>query len=499
MPSWMKRLAQHYDQIRKRYPEDELLILFDIDGTILDMRCMVHHVLKAFDEAHDTDFFKSLVVDDISVHENQVDHLLEGMNLPRAQRERVHRWYVERRWSSEAILKSHHAFRGVMEVIRWFQLQPRTSVGLNTGRPSAIREDTLRSLNELGTEYRVTFSNDLLFMNPGEWEENVGNAKVRGVRHFQESGYRVVAMIDNEPANLTAVADADTTGDILLLHADTIFESKRSALPSGTAGGTDYRISQVISRKALREMMMAEAAPKRVQFVWHGLNDEDNIRQFLASDIHWAEFDVRRAPDGTLIVRHDSLEKTPLMENEEFMLIDDVLTWLEKFDKCVKFDLKESGDVLDRIIEIIRARHYPAERLWMNGAFEVLGETGFRRLASELPGAIIQGPIDFLAPLIVTLPDQGKNVLDVVYGWGINRFSVNWDLPNLTNLLDHMDCWDYEVNLYNVPDLHSFLQAVLLQPRSITSDFNFPKWHYYGRGSGQDAHKFEYQLRTPDG
>lgn len=73
MPSWMKRLAQHYDKIRKRYPEDELLILFDIDGTILDMRCMVHYVLKAFDEAHDTDFFKSLAADDISVHENQVD------------------------------------------------------------------------------------------------------------------------------------------------------------------------------------------------------------------------------------------------------------------------------------------------------------------------------------------------------------------------------------------------------------------------------------------
>ena len=77
----------------------------------------------------------------------------------------------------------------------------------------------------------------------------------------------------------------------------------------------------------------------------------------------------------------------------------------------------------------------------------------------------------------------------------MNRFSVNWDLTNLTNLLDHMDQWGFPVNLYNVPDLHAFLQAVLLQPRSITSDFNFPQWHYYGRGSGQDAHKFEYHLR----
>jgi hypothetical protein len=38
MNSWMQRLSQHYDRMRRHYPDDELMILFDIDGTILDSR-----------------------------------------------------------------------------------------------------------------------------------------------------------------------------------------------------------------------------------------------------------------------------------------------------------------------------------------------------------------------------------------------------------------------------------------------------------------------------
>ncbi len=35
---WMRRLAKHYERVRERYPGERLIVLFDIDGTILDMR-----------------------------------------------------------------------------------------------------------------------------------------------------------------------------------------------------------------------------------------------------------------------------------------------------------------------------------------------------------------------------------------------------------------------------------------------------------------------------
>ncbi len=59
---WMTELASHYEKVRDQHPQDRLIILFDIDGTILDSRHLVHHVLQAFDEEHGTSFsrgFKS--------------------------------------------------------------------------------------------------------------------------------------------------------------------------------------------------------------------------------------------------------------------------------------------------------------------------------------------------------------------------------------------------------------------------------------------------------
>ena len=69
----------------------------------------------------------------------------------------------------------------------------------------------------------------------------------------------------------------------------------------------------------------------------------------------------------------------------------------------------------------------------------------------------------------------------------------------MRHFFDQMDQWGFEVIIYNVPDLEAFLQAVLLLPRSITSDFNFPKWHYYGRGSGKNLRRYEYEIRKSDG
>jgi len=43
----------------------------------------------------------------------------------------------------------------------------------------------------------------------------------------------------------------------------------------------------------------------------------------------------------------------------------------------------------------------------------------------------------------------------------------------------------WETNVYAVPDLQSFLEAAVLLPTSVTADFNFPAWRYFGRGSGQ--------------
>ncbi len=136
-------------------------------------------------------------------------------------------------------------------------------------QPELLRADTLRSLNALGKEYKVTFANELLSMNPHGWEKNVSDSKAEGVRDFQRKGYRICGYIDNEPDNLLAVSEQDIHHEILLLHASMIFESKRKHLPSHSVRGNTDDITELIPESTL---------PRHVQFVWHGVNDEAHLR-----------------------------------------------------------------------------------------------------------------------------------------------------------------------------------------------------------------------------
>lgn len=487
MKSWMAELAAHYEKTRRRYPRDELMILFDIDGTILDMRYMILYVMQAYDQNYGTRFFRDLKVSDINVHENQVEQFLVQLQIPPQEREKILSWYLDHRWSSTAVLESHQPFRGVLEVIRWFQTQPDAYVGLNTGRPESLRADTLNSLNKLSRAYRVSFTSELLHMNPAGWEQEVADAKIGGVQRFQQAGYRIFAVVDNEPDNLQAISDIDPQREILLLHADTIFESKRTKLPPNTVKGKEYDLTELIPEKAL---------PRNIQFVWHGINDRVNLRQFLASEIRWGEFDIRQDPlSQDLILRHDSFAETPLAEDEEWLSLDELLAQLYERGKRVKLDLKAGAGVIDKVLTAVDTYGFDDSHLWFNGNVERLLEEGFRELATAHPGAILQCPVDFLAPLICSAPQKAKEILDRFTTWGINRFSVSWLTEDMRDFFDQMDQWGFEVNIYNVPDLEGFLQAVLLMPRSITSDFNFPKWYYFGRGSGQEGNHYEYAMR----
>ena len=485
--SWMAELATHYEKIRHLYPQDRLMILFDIDGTILDMRYMVLHILQDFDNKQGTLFFRGLDVSDITLHENQIDRFLGELAVPTEKQKEILKWYKQHQWSSESILKSHHPFSGALEVIRWFQLQPNTYVGLNTGRPELIRSDTLKSLNDLGKEYKVRFTGESLYMNSQGWEQEVENSKVSGVRHFQKKDYRIFAFIDNEPDNLKVVSKIDPNREIILLHANTIFESIRTGLPLDSVKGKEYDITELIPEKKL---------PQHVQFVWHGINDEINLRQFLASDITWGECDVRLNPiTNELILRHDSFVKDPLNEDEEWFNFDHLLNRLLRTGKSIKIDLKAGGILVDKVLEFVDSSTFDDSRLWFNANVERLHEEGFNKLASAHSNSILQCPVDFLAPLISSAPEKAKEILDMFITWGVNRFSINWQSQDMRTFFEQMDKWGLEVNIYKVPDLESFLQAVLLMPRSVTSDFNFPKWHYYGRGSGEDGDQYEYSVR----
>jgi hypothetical protein len=477
----MKALSDHYEFTRTKYPKGKLAIVFDIDNTILDMRYMIVRVLKEYDQQHGSAYFSDLQDSHLDINENQVQDYLERYDMPAAERAAIAEWYVNRRWSREAILGAHRPFTGVMEVIRWFQMQPNTVIALNTGRPAEIREDTLRSLNIIGAEYKVSFDGAFLHMNPGGWEADVRGSKVDGVRVLQDQGYRVFAVVDNEPANLEVMEEANDDGSILMLHADTIFDSKRSALPQASVSGAEYDLTDLIPEEAL---------PEHIQFVWHGVNDEPNLLQFLTSDVQWAECDVRFRGD-TMVLRHDNFDEHPLDDGEELLTLEEVVANTRSAGKSIKLDLKDEA-LIDSLIPLLRSCGMTDKDVWFSANIEDVSESGFRRLAREFPQATLQCSVDFVAPLVMESPHEARKTLEQFRSWGINRVSLGWGLDGLSAVLERLDSWGFQVNIWNVPDLEAFLKAALLLPRSITSDFNFPKWKYYGRGAGKRGRYHEY-------
>jgi hypothetical protein len=225
--------------------------------------------------------------------------------------------------------------------------------------------------------------------------------------------------------------------------------------------------------------------PPQVVLVWHGLNDAENLHEFLAADIEWGECDVRRDPLGRLVLRHDSFAARPSSDGEVLLALDAVLASLVEQGRNVKLDLKDGPDVIDDTLAALATHRLADDRVWFNGSFEVLREEGFRTLRAARPAAVVQCSVDFLRPLVLAAPDQARAVLSVIGDWGVDRISLRWQNDDLDTVLDRLRAWGHEVNLYGVPDLKSFLRAVMLLPNSVTADFNFPAWGYHGHGSGQ--------------
>jgi hypothetical protein len=225
MDRWLNRLARQHHMMRRRYPKERLIVVFDIDDTILDLRHMILNVLASFDRCHDTEYFRGLSVGDIGVGETEIHRMMADLWLPEREKQKVMQWFTRHAWSNPVVRRGHRPFPGAMDVIRWLQSQENMSVGLNTGRIEAIRKETLLSLNAIGRAHGVIFHDDLLFMNRYGWGERVAESKVDGMRYFQEQGLRIVGFVDNEPENLQAVAEFDQAGKILLLHADTVCSS----------------------------------------------------------------------------------------------------------------------------------------------------------------------------------------------------------------------------------------------------------------------------------
>jgi len=463
----MTRLARHYRAAMLRFPDSRQLILFDIDGTIVDSRESVLALLRAYDRTHATAYFTDLEADAITVTEDHLGPLLAETGVPAALHETIQEWCSIHRWSAEAALASHSPYTGVLEVIRWFQLQPRTYVGLNTARDEALRETTLRSLNAIAKEFKVHFSSELLHMNPGGWEEEIRRSKAAAIDYFGDRGYHVFAMVDNEPDNLRAVARVHPEETLLLLHADTIFRSRRTRLPPEAVSGTGYRLADIVRTR--RDL------PRHITFVWHGVNDPATLRQFLASGITWAEVDIHSGPDGEIVCSRDG-------SGEGTLFFQEALAAVRSGGRHLRIELREGGDLSARCIDILKEAGCPGEKLWFHCDPEVTGPAVIGALTNAFPAALIQVPGDPVARAHAEGEEDACGAVAAARALGAGRLSFSFTTPHLAETLDFLDRCGMTSDIRRETALDDFLRSVLLMPASVASDFRFPPgWDFSGK------------------
>jgi hypothetical protein len=463
--NWMKALSVHFKNMREKYPNEKIMIVFDIDDTIVDIRIALLYVLKKYDHINGTDYFTDFLIDSIEFEEWSIQHWIETYIENKVESSKVVLFLRENLWREDTVLLSHRPFRGVLEVIRWFQIQKNTYVALNTGRSEDMRDLTLESLNIIGKEFRVKFNSEFLYMNPIKirTEDDIKTYKSKGIKYYQSLGYKVIAFLDNEPINLQAVATALDDPDILLMHADTMFSSPKELVPLTAMTGSEYIFTDIIQPNLL---------PRHVEFVWNGVNDLETYQNYIDSNVHWAELDVRVHPmDQELVLKHSSFDNVQF-KRSKFMKFDEMIEKLSPSKRGIKLTLKEGHELLLKVLNQLEETSVEND-LWFDIIFEMFDIEGLNQIKRHYPEAIISTRVDFLVPLLSQFPKFVEDILRNLTKIGINQFSVSLHTYNKELFLEKLDDMKYDLNIRDVISIEEFMQALILLPKSIITNFDF--------------------------
>lgn len=80
-----------------------------------------------------------------------------------------------------------------------------------------------------------------------ELETGVEKSKTYGIEYFQKKGFRIFAMIDNEPAHLEAIGNYVNKQEVLLLHATTIYSTNKQDPVIKLLRGNTFIMSDLIN------------------------------------------------------------------------------------------------------------------------------------------------------------------------------------------------------------------------------------------------------------
>lgn len=462
MSTWLTKLAQQYDKMRLENAHDQKILLLDIDGTILDIRYAIYHLLRQYDRQHETDFFQTLNAAHIQSPLNSLPTLFKNRRLTRKNQRCVSKWVLEQLYNDATIHQYSQPHEGIFALIRWFQMQPNTRVALVSGRPEAQRVATLTMLNALGDLYRVSFKNEWLFMQPDLWASSVAMHKVEVVGQLQKRGFQIVAMIDSEPENLAAIDAAENIKPFLLMHSDTLRFSDPLLLPRHVVIGHEFDLTTLIKNRDL---------PRQIQLAWAGIHSRNDLVAYLMSDIEWAELNMAFHPaHDKLMLKSTPHGRLSVQNASQEISLDEALHMLKMLDKSVKLKLHIAGRPIMHLLEHLARHQFAQHKIWFDLHLDLVGPSCIQQIAATFPDAIIQTHI---GPNLSVQrnPVELKSHLKKAESWGVNRFSLSHCQPGFRHTFIELSNSGFELNIDGITDRLQFIDAILLEPSSISGDF----------------------------
>lgn len=461
--NWIKKLSDHYKNVRTQYPERKLLILFDIDGTVLNMRYMLQSLLRAYDKEHGTDYFHYLTLKKLKQCNYQIDLLIEDLPVAFDLKADILVWCLRHFHNHRLLLKSHKPYRGIFEIIRWFQLQPNTYTGFNTSKPQSVRYEILNLLNQMAKEYRLDFKDEFLFMG-NDNDKSAGENKVDGVHYFKNAGFDVFAVVDHQISALKVMERAFTADPIIFINTKEILKKR-------------HKYQQLLSIKNSRSRIYSDKKSQEdvlthTEFVWKGIDNDIAFERFREASIFWVEVGVYQ--DSTtydLIVRQHNRENVMPGYKRKLIFFSEVLQHIRQDFKGVKIDILGGGDIFNRIAEVIKGANLDDSQVWFHRSIEVLNKRDCQILRAQYPQARIQTNVDLLGPVINANEKKAERIIATLNTWGVDCFSVSVKNPDMSLILRFLCDLRRDVHVYDVYGLHSFLNACMSHPNSISSDF----------------------------
>ena len=267
------------------------------------------------------------------------------------------------------------------------------------------------------------------------------------------------------------MAEADVAGELLFLHADTIFSSRRS--PTRAPSGRPLRT------------LLGWCPNANWPAGFGSCGTASMTKPTSGSSSHRRSHGPRSTFAWTPLVDW-CCATTPTNRHPGAVVSGRSADGMLRAPPIAAAAGRQTGSEGERTASRCRTRCGRRRRvrrraLWFNAEIDVLGEEGIRRVVGGAPGRD-----RLMSDRFPRHPRRRRTGTGRRRGWsalpgGVNRLSVDWTLTRCAIWSTRSRSGLGGQRLRGARS-RGVPRGGAAAPASVTADFNFPEWHYFGRG-----------------